>query len=170
MGPGLSTKVLASRRAHADEYSSVGTWCPCPRISCSCPLACHSPRDPQGAGSYGQVMKALLSLVPLCVRPWTCPQEWSLCFPVLWVPALKPHCPLKPNTLGAHSSLCQAPRLGNLTWAPELSFLWENFNGINCSLVCRLLMILREGVWDLIILQVPCPYHVTVVCCLCLWI
>ena len=70
-----------------------------------------------------------------------CVLQGGVCFPQsCGVPELKPHCPLKPNTLEAHSSLCKTPRLGNLTWAPELSFLWENFYGINCSLVCGLLI------------------------------
>ena len=114
----------------------VHRQCPCPRISRSCPPTPASPRDPpRPAGSYG----------PMCMRSWTSPPRVKFLFsPVLWSSCTQTSLPLKPNALGSHSSLCQTPRLGNLTWAPELSFLWENFYGINCSLVCGLLIPERE--------------------------
>ena len=115
--------------------------CPCPRISRSCPSPA-SPRDPpRPAGSYGPGYEGTFVLGPSVRETSDMPSKSGVCFPQsCGVPELKPHCPLKPNTLEAHSSLCKTPRLGNLTWAPELSFLWENFYGINCSLVCGLLI------------------------------
>ena len=82
MGLGLSPKMLA-RRAHADERSSV---CAPPVSLSQNKLQLPPPLPPQETLQdlqvvMAQVMKALLSLVPVCVRPQTCPPRVESVFP-----------------------------------------------------------------------------------------
>ena len=159
MGPGLSTKVLASRRAHADEYSSVGA----PPVSLSQnKLQLPSRLPPQETLQdlqvvMARVMKALLSLVPVCVRPWTCPPRVeSLFSPVLWSSCTQTSLPFKAKYSGGSLLPMSDPQawepdmgprtlipVGELQWYKLFSRLWVADPG--------------EGVWDLIILQVHAP-------------
>ena len=111
---------------------------------CQCPHPCAEPLPTRtctgdhqtragsfGAASCGVTAPFLCDLV--CVRFCLCPPRLEFLFPlVLWMP-YNQRLVFKVRFPGDSQSICQIPRLGNLTWDSEPSQQWENFFDINCS-------------------------------------
>ena len=112
--------------------------CRCPH-PCGEPLLTHtSTGDHQtqagsfGAASCGATAPFLCDLV--CVRFCLCPPRLESLFPpTLWKHYNQIPLAFKIGFPEDSQSLCQIPRLGNLTWDSEPSQQWENFFDVNCS-------------------------------------
>ena len=145
MWPGLSAKMSASRKAHADEYSLIcfppASLSPEWIIAASTAPLSASPRDPlrlagrSGPGSYqiiafwgaGGPGACEISLTLLERSLYSPPPTPT---PLCGTPAIKTHWPSRPNALGESSSWYWTPGLGTLIWGSEFSLLCENLCNI----------------------------------------
>ena len=134
VGPGLGSKMSASRRAHKDESSLI---CLSP-VSMSPGWATAAPpppqetlQDQQAGPTQAPIELLLLPLVPVHVRVYVHPLRVKSVFPtILWSSCFQALLAFKSKYSGGSSSQCQTPGLGSLMWGSDLSLLWENLCNI----------------------------------------
>ena len=151
-------KMLASKRAYANDYSPV----PLPPVSLSHsepqppPLSPGDPPKPEGAFAPGfHEVTVFFLQVLVCMVSCLCPL-WLvfLFFPVLWSSSLKPHYISKPNTLGV--PLTDARTIDWGVWCGAQNFtpveepLWYNYFSFSWFPIWQL--------WNIIVLQVH-PFY-----------
>ena len=165
MWPGLSAKMSASRKAHADEYSLIcfppASLSPEWIIAASTAPLSASPRDPlrlagrSGPGSYqiiafwgaGGPGACEISLTLLERSLYSPPPTPT---PLCGTPAIKTHWPSRPNVLQIPP--CNARCLGWGAWGGLRALallgelLWYNYSPVCGSLT--------QGMWNLIIIMV----------------
>ena len=128
--PGVAEKMMASRKADANEYSLELRWlCFCPCSDPQLPPACvGDPPVLAGRSGPGSYEVTFISLGPgahkiLCVPS----KSGSLCFPqTCGIPVIKPCWPSKSDFLGLCLPLQGDPDMGLRTFTPVGEFLWYN--------------------------------------------
>lgn len=144
VGPGLSVRMTASRRAHTNRH-----------------FLGPPPPEPQETLQERQVGLARAPVEPLlCPGPqrmWSlvCAlPEWRLFRVVLWSSCTRALLPFR--TPGAPRPQWQTPKAGEPAVGPEASLLWKNI----CDVITFQMPVAHQQVWDLMMMwKCPSPSH-----------